>query len=129
MFFAFLKLLGITVGLAWLILLLVLQVFAQQWALTELLIGCLIPVSCFIPGFYAIAWSAHRPFRTFMVAVFGGMLMRLVFIATIFVLLAKFTDLHIPSVLFSLVGFYTLCLAIELYFVNHEVRYLKEKVA
>lgn len=129
MFLAFLKILGFTIGLAWCVLLLILQVFSVQAGLTELLIGCALPVFCFIPGFYAIAWSAHRPFRAFMIAVFGGMLIRLLCISTAFVVLAKFTDFHIPSLLFSLIGFYTLCLAIELYFVHHEVRYLKEKVS
>lgn len=126
MFFAFLKILGLTLGIVWLALLTVMQFFAQPIAMTEILLGCALPVLCFIPGFYAITWSLQRPFRAFMVAVFGGMLIRLCFIGAVFILLAKLTDLHVPSLLFSLVGFYTLCLAIELYFINHEVRYIKE---
>lgn len=129
MFLSFLKTLGVTLGIVWLLLIPVLHFFTPHIAMTEILIGCALPVLCFIPGFYAISWSAHRPFRSFIVAVFGGMLIRLFFIGTVFILIAKLTDFHITSVLFSLVGFYTLCLAIELYFVNYEARYLKEHMS
>jgi hypothetical protein len=86
----------------------------------EILIGCLLSVVCFVPGFYAISWAVNRPFRPFLIAVFGGMLARLLFIGVAFILIATLTELHIVSLLFSLVGFYTLCLAVELYFINSE---------
>jgi hypothetical protein len=81
---------------------------------------------CFIPGFYAISWAVDRPFRPFIIAVFGGMLARLLFIGTAFILLALFTQLHISSLLLSLIGFYTLCLAVELYFINSNAQRREE---
>ena len=92
----------------------------------EILTGCLLPVVCFIPGFYAVSWAVQRPFCPFMIAVFGGMLMRLFFISTVFILIVTLTKLHVSSFLFSLVGFYTLCLVVELYFVNNIIRHRKE---
>jgi hypothetical protein len=96
---------------------------AQSMLFKEVLIGCLLPVACFIPGFYAVSWAFNRSFRPFMIAVFGGMLVRLLFIGTAFVLIAKLTQLHMSSLLFSLFGFYTLCLVVELYFINTKLQH------
>src|SRR5712692_2880765 len=116
MFFNFLKMLGITLSIVWILLLSVLYFLAQSMLLKEILIGCFLPVVCFIPGFYAVSWAVHRPFRPFMIAVFGGMLIRLLLIGTTFIFIVTLTQLHVSSLLFSLVGFYTLCLVVELCF-------------
>lgn len=126
MFFAFLKVLGITLGLVWLLLIPLLYVFAQSIRLREIIIGCLLPVVCFIPGFYAVSWAVHRPLGPFMIAVFGGMLARLFVIGSAFMLLVKLAQLHVVSFLFSLIGFYTLCLIVELYFVNSRIQHREE---
>ena len=118
MFFDFLKMLGIALGIVWVLLIPLLYFLAQSILIRETLIGCFLPVLCFIPGFYAVSWAIHRPFHHFMIAVFGGMLIRLVFIGIAFVLIVVLTKLHMSSLLFSLVGFYTLCLVVELYFIK-----------
>ncbi len=126
MFLNFLKILGIVLGIVWIVLLPSLYFLAKFVLFKEILIGCLLPVICFIPGFYAISWAANRPFRPFIIAVFGGMLARLLFIGTAFVLLALFTQLHRASLLSSLIGFYTLCLVVELYFINSNAQRREE---
>jgi len=126
MFLHFLKILGIVLGIVWILLLSSLYFLAKFILFKEILIGCLLPVMCFIPGFYAISWAVNRPFRPFIIAVFGGMLARLLFIGTAFILLALFTQLHISSLLLSLIGFYTLCLAVELYFINSNAQRREE---
>src|SRR5215467_684539 len=126
MFLDFLKMLGTILSIVWVLLILSLYFFAKSILFKEIFIGCLLPVVCFIPGFYAISWAFNRPFRPFMIAVFGGMLVRLLFIGTVFILIAKLTQLHIVSLLFSLVGFYTLCLVVELYFINTQIQRREE---
>ena len=126
MFIDFLKILGITLGIVWVLLIPLFYFLAQSVLIREVLIGCFLPVVCFILGFYAVSWAVHRPLRPFMIAVFGGMLIRLLIISTIFILLVKLTRFHVPSLLFSLIGFYTLCLIVELYFVNNRIRYREE---
>ena len=126
MFLNFLKILGIALGIVWIVLLASLYFLAKFVLFKEILIGCLLPVMCFIPGFYAISWAVNRPFRPFIIAVFGGMLVRLLFIGTAFILLALFTQLHISSLLLSLIGFYTLCLVVELYFINSNAQRREE---
>ena len=126
MFFDFLKMLGITLSIVWILLIPLLYFFAQSILLKEILMGCFLPVVCFIPGFYAVSWAVHRPFRPFMLAVFGGMLLRLLFIGTTFILIVTMTQFHVSSFLFSLVGFYTICLVVELYFVNSKIQHREE---
>ena len=126
MFIDFLKILGITLGIVWVLLIPLLYFFAQAVFIREVLIGCFLPVVCFILGFYAVSWTVHSPLRSFMIAVFGGMLVRLLLISTVFVLLVKLAQFHISSLLFSLIGFYTLCLVVELYFVNNRIRHREE---
>ena len=126
MFIDFLKILGITLGITWAVLIPLMYFLAPAMLLREVLIGCLLPVVCFIPGFYAVSWAVHRPLRPFMIAVFGGMLVRLLFIGLTFVLLVKLAQLHVATLLFSLIGFYTLCLIVELYFVNNRIRHREE---
>ena len=123
MFFNFLKTLSITLGIAWILLIPVLYFLAQSIFLKEILMGCFLPVLCFIPGFYAVSWTVYRPLRHFMIAVFGGMLIRLFLIGTTFILIVTLTQLHVSSLLFSLVGFYTLCLVVELCFVNSTLQH------
>jgi hypothetical protein len=126
MFIDFLKILGITLGITWVLLVPLMYFLAPAILLREVLMGCLLPVVCFIPGFYAVSWAVHRPLRPFMIAVFGGMLVRLLLIGLTFVLLVKLAQFHVATLLFSLIGFYTLCLIVELYFVNNRIRHREE---
>jgi hypothetical protein len=126
MFLDFLKMLGTILSIVWILLISSLYFFAKFILFKEILIGCLLPVACFIPGFYAVSLAFNRPFRPFMIAVFGGMLVRLLFISTAFILIVTLTKLHMSSLLFSLVGFYTLCLFVELYFINSKIQYREE---
>jgi hypothetical protein len=126
MFLDFLKMLGVILSIVWVLLISMLYFLAKSMLFKEILIGCLLPVVCFIPGFYAVSWAFNRSFRPFIIAVFGGMLVRLLFIGTAFILIAKLTELHIASVLFSLFGFYTLCLIVELYFINTNIQRREE---
>jgi hypothetical protein len=126
MFLDFLKTLSIILTIVWILLVLFLYFLDKSMLFKEILIGCLLPVVCFIPGFYAVSWAVNRPFRPFLIAVFGGMLVRLLFIGTAFMLIATLTQLHMASLLFSLVGFYTLCLIVELYFINSKTHRREE---
>ncbi len=126
MFLDFLKMLGTILSIVWVLLISSLYFFAKSILIKEIFIGCLLPVVCFIPGFYAVSWAFSRPFRPFMISVFGGMLVRLLFISTVFILIVSLTKLHMSSLLFSLIGFYTLCLVVELYFINHNIQRREE---
>jgi len=126
MFLEFLKMLGISLTAVWLLLGSLLYFFSKTVLLKEILIGCFLPVVCFLPSFYVISWTINRPFRPFLIAVFGGMLIRLFFIGAAFAMIVKLTQLHLFSLLFSLIGFYILCLAIEVHFINNNMNHNEE---
>jgi hypothetical protein len=121
-FLAFLKVIGITTGVTWGLLALPLYFLAEPMIVWGALVGCLLSALCFTVGFYAVCRAFHRSLQTLMITVFGGMLARLLFIGTIFVLIVTLTPLHPVSFLSSLLGFYTLYLVIELYFVSNRLR-------
>lgn len=123
MFVDFLKTLGFTLGTAWLLLLVVGYIFSQAVLLPEVIVGCLLPTLCFVPGFYAVSKTVYSSWKRFAIAVFGGMLIRLCFIGTICVLIVLLTSLQMSPLLLSLVGFYTLCLIVELYFVHSRLQH------
>jgi len=126
MFLDFLRMLGIILTIVWVLLVSLLYFLPKSMLFKEILIGCLLSVVCFIPSFYAVSWAFNRPFRPFIIVVFGGMLVRLLFIGTAFILIVALTKLHMSSLLFSLVGFYTLCLVVELYFINSKLHHREE---
>ena len=126
MFLAFLKMVGITTGIAWVLLAPVLYLRAEAMIVWGIAIGCVLPALCFISGFYAICWAFHRSLNSLMIAVFGGMLARLLFVGIVFLLLIKLAQLHVLSFVFSLFGFYILYMTIELYFVNSRLQRREE---
>jgi hypothetical protein len=113
---------GITTGVTWGLLALPLYFLAEPMIVWGALAGCFLSALCFSAGFYAVCRAFHQSLRTLMIAVFGGMLVRLLLIGIIFVLIVTLTPLHPVSFLSSLLGFYTLYLVIELYFVNNRLR-------
>ena len=121
-FLAFLKTMGITTGIAWGLLALPLYFLAEPMIVWGVLVGCILSALCFTTGFYTVCRSFRRSFQALIITVFGGMLARLLFIGVIFVLIVTLTSLHVVSFLSSLLGFYTLYLVIELYFVNNRLR-------
>jgi hypothetical protein len=60
-----------------------------------------------------------------MMAFFGGMLLRLFLIGAALIGILKLTQLHLVSVVVSLLGFYTLYLILEIYFVNGRLHQVK----
>lgn len=102
----------------WLLLALPLYFFAEPQVIWATIGGFVLSAICFTTGFYAICRSFHASLNSLMLAVFGGMLARLVLIGAILLIVVSWTSLHIMSFLSSLFGFYVLFLVIELYFVK-----------
>ncbi len=116
-----LKIAGVITGIAWILIALPLYLFAEPQMIWGAISGFLLAAFCFIAGFYAIYRSFHASFNSLMIAVFGGMLARMVLIGAIFLLVVWWTSLHVMSFISSLLGFYVLYLVIELYFVKQRL--------
>jgi hypothetical protein len=126
MFPTFLKIMGITTGIAWGLIAVPLYYLANPVIVWGVFVGCILSATCFTAGFYAICHSFQRSFRVLMITIFGGMLARLVLIGAIFILLVNLTALHITSFLVSLLGFYIVYLVIELHFVHNKLHRREE---
>ncbi len=118
MFLTFAKIVGLTTGIVWGLMALPLYFLADPKMIWGVISGCVVSAICFTVGFYAVCQTLEASFNTLMLAVFGGMLIRLLFIGAIFLLIVSVTSLHVFSFLASLLGFYALYMVIELYFVK-----------
>ena len=118
LFNAFLKGLFLVTAAAWLLLALPLFWFGEAAIVWGAIVGCFLPALCFVVGFYSMCRNLHRPLNKLMVAFFGGMLARMAFIGLTFFLILLLTQLHVMSLITSLIGFYFLYLVLELYFVS-----------
>jgi hypothetical protein len=118
MFADFLKLFVITTAIAWILLAFPLYWLGDPMVVWGTLVGWALPTLCFVAGFYTIYRTFHLPLQKLMIAFFGGMVVRLLFIGTVLVIILKLTQLPLISVIASLFGFYVLYLILELYFVN-----------
>lgn len=127
MFMAFIKWMAGITGVVWLGLIWPLYVWGEPAIVWATLVGWLLPAFCFVLGFYSIYRYFHLPMQKLMLVFFGGMLARLAVIGGGFFLLLLLTTLHVTSFLASLLGFYTLYLILELYFVNGRLQRVKEE--
>lgn len=127
MYMHFVKWIGTATGVAWLLLALPLYYLGDAPIVWAAMLGCALPALCFIVGFYTICRAFYLPFRKLMIAIYGGMLARLVVIGGILVLIVKLTQLPVVSFVMSLFGFYILYMAIELYFVYGQLPRMKEQ--
>lgn len=116
-----LKIAGISTGCVWLLLALPLYCFAEPQVIWAAIGGFVLSAVCFTAGFYAICRSFHASLNRLMIAVFGGMLARMIIIGAILLLVISWTSLHVMSFISSLLGFYVLYLVIELYFVKQGI--------
>jgi hypothetical protein len=115
----------VTAG-AWLLLALPLYLLGEAEILWGTIVGCCLAALCFVVGFYTMCRNLHRSPNKLMIAFFGGMLARMLFIGLAFFLILWLTQLHVASLLASLFGFYVLYLALELYFVNGRFKHIQE---
>jgi hypothetical protein len=118
MFLTFLKIIGLITSIAWIGLIPWLYALDNPMVTWGVFAGWLLPALGFVGGFYAICWSFHGALRSFLIAVLGGTLVRLVVIGVTVLLLVQLTQFHVASFLYSLAGFYVLYLTVELYCVN-----------
>ncbi len=126
LFHHFMKWLLLMTSVSWLLLAVPLYLLGEAKIVWGAIVGCFLPALCFIVGFYSMCRNMHRPLNNLMIAFFGGMLARMVFIGLAFFLILWLTQLHVVSLLISLFGYYFLYLALELYFVNGRFKHIKE---
>lgn len=117
MFKSFLKVAGLATVLAWLLLAPLLSMVATPEVLWWAIAGCVPSALFFVYEFYTLSKADRQDLTAFMQAFLGGMVVRMLVVGAILFLLIKFTNVHLPSFVFSLFGFYLLYLVIELYFV------------
>lgn len=74
-----------------------------------------------LAGFVSIEYSRGKSSETFLRAVLGGMVIRMMAMAAVLVALVKLAGLHMVALVVSLLGFYLVFLVLELMYIQRAV--------
>ena len=81
----------------------------------------IMSVANFLLGFAAIELGFEKSNTTFLKVILGGMVARLMLMWGTFLILIRVYEMHQPALVFSLMLFYILILALEIYFLQKKV--------
>jgi hypothetical protein len=93
-------------------------VYASPLQLRSIIYGYLISLLNVIIGYALISKGFDKKVKSFMVIVFGGMLVRMVFVAILLFILLYFAQLEPVSLVASVFFFYFLFISIEIIFIH-----------
>ena len=86
--------------------------------LEAVLAGALITTLNVLAGYAAIEYSQGRSASTFLKVVLGGMLVRMMAVASVLVVLIKLFEFQVAALVWSIVFFYVVFLALEIMFIQ-----------
>ena len=93
-----------------------LYAYAGAAAIWGVAVGCGICALNVLAGCLSAVWAFEKPDPVFLKALFGGMLVRMMAIGLVFLLLVKFTAIHVLGLTLSLFLFYVLFQVLEIRF-------------
>lgn len=117
----FFKQVGVTLGVAVLVLSYPVYVKWGTETLITAAIGCAISTVNVLIGGASAMWAFDKPQPVFLKTVLGGMAMRMLGICVIFVALVRLTDYSILALGTSLFMFYLIFQALEIRFLTRRV--------
>ncbi|MGB2869059.1 MAG: hypothetical protein WBD36_11455 [Bacteroidota bacterium] len=102
------------------------SILASPEVLKAIIAAGIMSVVNFLLGFAAIEFGFEKSNTTFLNVILGGMVARLMLMWATFLILIRIYEMHQPALVFSLMVFYILILALEIYFLQKKVS-LKNK--
>jgi hypothetical protein len=81
-------------------------------------VGAVLSTLNVMSGFFAIEYTLDKSYTTFLKAVLGGMGVRMGVMLGIIALLIKFGGLHIVGLVVSVLSFYVVYLALEIFYIQ-----------
>jgi len=91
------------------------SVYVSDTQFYSIISGYVLGLLNAIAGYYLNTMALNKSIKSFMVLVFGGMGLRMIFIAIVILCLLYFAGLDEVSLVASVFGFYILFVIIELY--------------
>ena len=90
--------------------------YATGTQIIAIISGYFISLINVIIGYLMILWAINKGTKSFMVIIFGGMLVRMILVFLFLVLLITFSNLDLTSLVSSVFFFYFLFMGLEIYF-------------
>lgn len=95
------------------------------WADREMIVGVVtggaISLVNVLIGYISVEYAFNKPSATFLKVVLGGMGIRLSLIAVTLILLIKVFQIHLYSLISSMIIFYFLYITFEIVFINRKI--------
>lgn len=98
-----------------------LMLYATVDVRESVLIAALISIINVLAGYTAIEYAFEKPHETFLKVVLGSMSIRLVILASLVIVLIHWFNFHAIGLMISLLAFYVLNLALEIYYLQKKV--------
>lgn len=95
--------------------------WADRDVVVGVITGGLISLVNVLIGYISVEFAFDKPNATFLKVVLGGMGIRLSLIAVTLILLIKVFDLHLYSLISSMLFFYFLYITFEIVFINKKI--------
>jgi len=95
--------------------------FATKEVIHSIIAGSIMSLANLLLGYIAIEFSFERSHTTFLKYVLGGMVGRLMLMWGAFLLLIKVFNFHPASLMLTLLFFYVMNLALEIYYLQKRV--------
>ena len=90
----------------------------DYYYLTGIIYGYLLSLINFTIGYISIEISIEKSINAFFKYLVGGMLMRIFLLCLLIIIILKFSETNVVSLLFSLFLFYIINLILELNYIN-----------
>jgi hypothetical protein len=84
----------------------------------SILLGAIFSMMNFAIGFMLIKFSAHKSEKIFLVALWGGLLFRLILGLSLVLITLIFLEINTYGFIFSILFFYVFYLLIEIFYLN-----------
>ena len=90
--------------------------YASLTQILSIVLGYTISLINVILGYAMIQWALVKETKSFMVIIFGGMLIRMIIVFTFLIILISFSNFETTSLISSVFFFYFLFMSIEIYY-------------
>jgi hypothetical protein len=94
--------------------------YFTEEVLISTIFGSLISIVSVFIGYGLIVYSTDKPNKVFFKAIFGGMIVRMVFIGVAILCLIKIFNMNMYGLIASLFFYYFLFLTLEILFLNRK---------
>ena len=102
-----------------------LSVYGSDEIVSGIVAGGLLSLMNVLVAYFSILYAFEKPNPTFVKVILGGMILRMAIIGAVVIVLLKWFQFHLPSLIGSLFFYYFLFMVFEIIFINKKLKLKK----